>query len=346
MSPVPGRAWRLGASALLAALFLLAPVPGARAEEAGQGAAPSAASEEQSAAQALPFGDPGASAPPAAPAAVQSPARLSNPAPMYWVIEAGEAKVHIFGTIHLGRPELADPPPEALAAFDAADRLVAEISSKEMSNAGLASLALVFRSRLPAGKAIADYLSRHDVAALKRALGKKGYSTYENYEPWIISLALSAQALAKAGYDERYGLDRRLYARAAGRPVEGLDTVAGQLALLDSGSLEEQAAALSLVIRDFLSGDTERESRELLSAYEAGDGETLSRILDDSRAESLKGGADGGAFERVFADRNRAWAGKIAGFLAQGGSWFIFAGSGHFFGGGSVFAELAALGVL
>lgn len=264
---------------------------------------------------------------------------------MYWVIEGEGAAVHVLGTIHLGSPDLPDPPGEALAAFDSADRLVGELSSAEMASAAFAVVGLVARSMLPEGLSVGDYLSRHDAAALRRVFGKR-WSSFERLEPWLVNFLLQAEIMARAGFDERYGLDRRLYARAGDREVAGLDTLAGQLALFDAGGAEDQAAALSVSLRGLLSGDSEEEAKLLLDAYKAGDADALALLFAGYRGGLEPGGPEEAEYERVFAVRNRLWAGKIASWLDEGGTWFVFAGAGHFLGEGSVFDELRALGAL
>ncbi|MBL8968380.1 MAG: TraB/GumN family protein [Spirochaetaceae bacterium] len=283
--------------------------------------------------------------PAAAARAGRGPALLSNPAPMYWVLESEGARVHVFGTIHLGSPGLADPPPEVLAAFDGADRLVAEVSSDEMATAGLAMIGPIMRSTLPVGETIGDYLSRHDTAALKRVFGRR-WSSIERMEPWLVSLMLQAELLSGSGYDESRGLDRRLFKRAGERPVLGLESLRDQFALLRAGSAREQAAGLSKLLHDFLDGDAERRNRELFSAYESGDAAAMADILEGARLELLEADPSGQAYALLFTNRNRAWAKKIALWLDEGGNWFLFAGAGHFFGDTSVFEELRALGVL
>ncbi|MBO7486177.1 MAG: TraB/GumN family protein, partial [Spirochaetaceae bacterium] len=51
-------------------------------------------------------------------------------------------------------------------------------------------------------------------------------------------------------------------------------------------------------------------------------------------------------YKKMFDERNKKWADKIADYLKQGGKTFIFAGTGHFTGDNSVFSYMRKNGTL
>ena len=87
-------------------------------------------------------------------------------------------------------------------------------------------------------------------------------------------------------------------------------------------------------------------TNDLYEAYLANDAKklesilTLSRMADEARGEFYRA-----YYNKLFTERNKAWADKILQYLDEGGTTFIFAGCGHFVGHDSVFANLEKRGI-
>jgi uncharacterized protein YbaP (TraB family) len=281
-----------------------------------------------------------------APAAAE-PAALSSPAPMAWLVKGDKASIYVLGTIHVGTappPAFAGPTAEAFAS---ADTLLAELGTADYAASCPASVKLIQEALLPDQGSIADRLSPACKEAAVSFLGDQAFAVLARFKPWVLSLALLQAVYAQAGLDPRYGLDARAYELAGDRVVTGLDSLEDQLALLSEGTVDEQLASLEAAIPRIADGSSARESAELLRAYEADDRDGVARLLASSIEEGLRANpADKGSIDRIFHDRNAAWAKKLSALLEQGGDYFLFAGVGHFVGPGSVFDEMRAIGAL
>lgn len=274
-------------------------------------------------------------------------ARIESTAPFLWTIESGNgAVVHVYGTIHVADDRLYPLPEPAMAAFDDASGLVGEISSDE--HEGLAAIlgGVIARALLPAGASYESLLGEDELGILKERSGSR-YASYSRLMPWVVELAMIGSATG--ALDPMAGIDLYLYARAreAGRGVRGLETAREQIVALSGGSLAFQAGSLGLTLASIADGSLASDTSELYEAYLAGDEEGVAAMLAAANEEILAVVPDAKAYmERIWLDRNRAWAGTIARLIGEGGTWFVFAGCGHFLGEGSVFDELGKMGVL
>ena len=167
-----------------------------------------------------------------------------------------------------------------------------------------------------------------------------GTRTLQMMRPWLAAITLTVAPLVKAGLDPAHGVDKQLKAqmRAAGKPVLGLETAAGQIRFLADLPAPVQLAMLRATLRDMArSGD---ELRTLIDAWEAGDTATLARIEDtDLRQQQPQ------LYQRLLVQRNEAWAAKINAMLQHPGTRFIAVGAAHLAGADSVQAQLRKVGI-
>ena len=72
------------------------------------------------------------------------------------------------------------------------------------------------------------------------------------FEPWFAGITVSVMALQSHGYDVQHGVEQVIQAEArkAGKSGCGLETLDGQLGMLDSLSPELQAEILLQAIED------------------------------------------------------------------------------------------------
>ena len=124
--------------------------------------------------------------------------------------------------------------------------------------------------------------------------------------------ALVVPELPRAGFDPALGLDRHFYdrAKAAGRPVRGLETAAYQVERLerpaDAGAGRD-AEGHARRRRD----PGRRRSTTIVTAWRSGDVATLERLLLQSFRESPE------IYQRLLVDRNRDWVPQIAPCAAE-----------------------------
>lgn len=156
---------------------------------------------------------------------------------------------------------------------------------------------------------------------------------------FLASARLAIAAGRARGLKPANGADvvLRAEAEADGKRISGLESAAGQRAMLDRMPAPSRAAALpaspaTVSTLAALIG-------QMQAAWNRGDQGIFAAMIDQMRQTSPAG------YATLFTDRNRDWAGWIARRLDQPGTVFVAVGAGHLVGRDSVQAKLSALGV-
>jgi uncharacterized protein YbaP (TraB family) len=160
----------------------------------------------------------------------------------------------------------------------------------------------------------------------------------ERMKPWLAAMTLAVPALRRAGFDPAFGVDRHFYdrAKAAGRPVRGLETVAYQIERLDSLPMPVQVEMLRAVLGDV---DTQVASvGAIVSAWTSGDVAALERLLLQEFRASPE------VYQRLLVERNRAWTPQIAACADEPAPCLVVVGGAHLVGPDSVVAMLRQAG--
>lgn len=259
--------------------------------------------------------------------------------PALWRITDGDREAWLFGTIHAvprGERWLS---PAIVRAAGRSDRLVLEVTGLAAERRSRAIFERLGRS--PGLPPLAERLDPADAAAL-RALERHAPAAMAGlaaYESWAAALLLNAAAASRLALSSEEAAEAVLTRRfeAAGKPVEGLETIEGQLGLFDGLDEADQRALLAQAVRE--AGDAARLYAELHAAWAAGDTARLERqfLAPLARAPALR---------RVLVDeRNRQWAAHIdADLRGRPGRVLIAVGAGHLLGPDGVQARLARLG--
>lgn len=236
---------------------------------------------------------------------------------------------HLLGTVHLSEDELHFDPAVA-RALDASDTLVLEIAPQDMEPASLVAVA-VEKGHFRDGRTLDRVVAPETWQALERRVAGFGLEAddFRPMEPWYALLTLQMLALQREGYDVAKGVETQLAADAeeSGRPMQGLETPAEQLAVLD----ELPFALQERQLREFLAEDgvEDADLSVLLDAWRKGDDARLERELfaELERDPSLTP-----YYERFFFQRNDRMARGIAERVDAGGRWFVAVGAGHVVG--------------
>ena len=291
-------------------------------------------------AAALLAGAPRAFAQDAAPD--HSPAAIvpaTGQGPALWSISDADSTIYLFGTIHVLRPETPWGSAKVDAAFEASDDLILEFSNPDDQ----AALVPIFRQYgFSPDRPLSDLLTADELADLDAAARTVGGTAagMETLRPWLAAISLAMAPLVRAGYDPGSGAELLLKARAvaAHKPVGGLETADGQIAMIAGLSEETQLAILRSTLEEFDEAMTGVDA--LVSAWAAGDVEAINRmIVVEMRAQSQE------VYDALLVRRNTAWADQIQTLLAGSGTTFIAVGSAHLAGDDSVQEILEARGV-
>lgn len=252
--------------------------------------------------------------------AVAAPAGGRFDSGLLWRIEpAGAAPSYLFGTMHSDHPEVVKLAAPVQQAFDRADALTLEVSLDAQSLLAMAAALIMSNGRTLETLLGADLFERAVEAMAGHGVDA---ALVARMKPWAVAVTLMT-ARTRSGAV----LDRVLYQRALtdAKPVDGLETVAEQVALFDGLSLQEQVELL----RDSLDHlpDIDRMLVDLRQAWLRRD---LARLVEINQATLRDSDPQfAAAFnQRVILDRNQRMAERMESRLRQGGH-FIAVGALH-----------------
>lgn len=229
-----------------------------------------------------------------------------------WMVRDDDTTIYLFGTFHAldGRT----PWFEGMIrnAFAASDELVLETVIPD------------FAAPAPAPKPFKSYSSP--------AINAGG--------SFLASTRMALNAGKGQGMNFDLGADAILKREAAqsGKPVVGLESFQGQLAMLT----QVPAAPVRPATRRQgaqVMGQLATAMAQLQQGWKRGDSEVFAGMLDDMRTSSPA------AYRMMFVRRNAQWAQWISRRLDQPGTVFVAVGAGHLSGSDSVQNKLAMLGV-
>ncbi len=252
--------------------------------------------------------------------------------PAMWKIEHKGKTSYLFGSIHVGDKSMYPLPKKVMDAFSASNTLAVEADVTKVNQMEMAQtiqkLALDLENPLP------TVLSEKT---------KKQYDVYcetetatcnmvKVFEPWMAAMTIEVMGVMKAGYSDKLGIDQFFLTGANNKEIVELESIQGQLELLDSMPKELQ----DFMMLGAISKDSE-DFEELMKAWKTG-------ALDEFMQEAEKDVKDLGISEEVanqFNDiflyqRNQVMADGIADLIKQGKSVFAVVGAAHYAGENSV----------
>jgi uncharacterized protein YbaP (TraB family) len=246
--------------------------------------------------------------------------------PALWLVTDGPRTVWLFGSVHLlpkGGFSVGGALAEALAD---ADRVCMEIDSDAEDEATAASVTLA-RAVDPGGRDLFELLGS-DADRVRGAAEDAGIplEALAMFEPWFAGLTVSVMALQARGYDVEHGVEQIIQAeaRAAGKTGCGLETLDGQLGMLDGLPAELQAEILLQAIDEASEIDTLIEP--MLAAWRAGD----ERGLERSLGEDFEGYPE--LADVLIYRRNARWANEVAAMLDGDEDVLLVVGAMHLVG--------------
>ena len=258
--------------------------------------------------------------------------------PALWEVTGGESTVWLFGSVHL-LPEGGFTVGDELAeALDEAERLCLEIDTGAEDEAATSAVTLA-RAVDPEGRDLFELLGS-DADDVRDAAAEAGVplEALAMFEPWFAGLTVSVLALQAHGYDVQHGVEQIIQAEArdAGLPSCGLETLDGQLGLLDGLPDTLQKEILMQAIEE--AGSIESLIEPMLDAWRRGDEAGLERSLE----EDFEGYAE--LAEALIYRRNERWAGQVSKMLEDDEDVLVVVGAMHLVGDRGLPALLAERG--
>ncbi len=258
-----------------------------------------------------------------------------------WTVEGRHNTVYLLGSVHLLRDSDGALPGAAEAAYADAERVVMEIDLDDPAVADPGALLdeMQRAALLPAGTTLRSALGA-DYEAIAGQVAEAGLDLelLEPFAPWFVATLLMQVELAERGFRPELGIEQRIAERAARdrKPIEGLETPAGQFTLLARLPPPVQKRFLEMTLEETGSMDTELE--QLIEAWRAGDAAALAELLTDAYEEFPE------LYGPLTEDRNRAWVEQLEPMLDDRDDYLVVVGALHLVGRNSVVELLRGRG--
>jgi uncharacterized protein len=256
-----------------------------------------------------------------------------------WKATGAQGTVYLVGSVHMLTKDYYPLSPALDQAFKESDLLVEELDLAEML-APESQLAMLTRGMLPSGQSLDAVVSKETfemVSARATSLGLP-IDPLKRFKPWALALMLLGMEWQKAGFEPDLGLDKHFYdrAKAEGKAVQGLETVAFQISRFDEMSMADQDRLLQQSLKEL---ETEKAAvKTMVNAWRAGDVATIEKIvLQDVKDDPVM-------YRRLIVERNQNWLPRIQELFTRAKPAFVVVGAAHLIGPDGLLATLRARG--
>ncbi len=259
-------------------------------------------------------------------------------APALWTLADDDTTIHIFGTVHLLRPDLEWRSDTFDTAFSAADKVVFEVDMKSEAAQRAIATDFLARGMFQDGRTLKEVLNDEDEAVISAAFDSLGVpiDAMNTFEPWMASVNLGVMQLVNDGYDPNSGVETVLEAEAieSGKSFGYLETISQQADAFDLLPEDEQISILYETA--LLLEESPRMLDLLVDEWADGDVSGIGSLVANPEGY----GFTDAAYESLLVVRNKAWVPQIEAMLEEPGSVFIAVGAGHLAGPDSVITML------
>ena len=246
--------------------------------------------------------------------------------PALWRVTGGEGTVWLFGSVHLLPQGGFAVGGELAKAIGGARRVCMEIDPNADDEAAKTSITLA-RAVDPKGRDLFELLGPDaDRVRAKSEDAGVPLDALAMFEPWFAGITVSVMALQAHGYDVQHGVEQVIEtaARQGGKPGCGLETLDGQLGMLDGLPMNLQAEILLQAIDE--AKDVDQLIGPMLEAWRAGDEAGLEKSLE----EDFDGYPE--LADVLIYSRNARWADQVSDMLRDGDEVLIVVGAMHLVG--------------
>lgn len=256
-----------------------------------------------------------------------------------WRVKGDHNTMYLLGSVHVLSKHAYPLKPALERAFDDSNQVVFEIDLTQFTPR---SFRQEFKrtALYPSGQSLSKKLSPGTIELLKSILPDYGLTLdkVERFKPWFLAEWLSSRALEMAGFSDQLGVDFYFYhkAKAAGKPVLGLETLRDQAQIFDSFNDQESELYLVSTISG-LPAYAVMVGR-LVDAWKDGDVGLLDQLLNQDKR------SDPTTHDVLFSKRNSKWMPEIERFAHESGNYLIIVGAGHLVGDDGVVAQLKRAG--
>ena len=273
-----------------------------------------------------------------APQATTGSTSARTATPALWKLSDDDTTIYLFGSFHALPDDVDWQTPELETAIDAADELVLEVKTDDVTSVASAFTKLAVSPGLPP---LADRVPKDKRDELKTFVDKSGLPSVslDAFETWAAGITLTGVILQETDFAAENGVEGVLTKRfrAKGKRIGQLETIEEQLGLFDGLSEEDQRSFLVSVLDNPKALNTELE--QLLDVWSNGDQDAIGRLFDKELRE------EPGLRAVLLTKRNANWVEQLEKRLDTPGTVLVAVGAGHLAGPGSVQELLAKRGI-
>lgn len=266
------------------------------------------------------------------------------PGPPLWRLQHGDAPGSgwLFGSVHAGLDADERLPPAVEAAWARADVLAIEIDV--MARWSQLRDLYAAAAPLPGDDTIEGLLGADRAAAIRTHfdIDEPRWARLRRLAPWALLALLAGHEASIAARTARPGLEARFLeeARRRAMPIVELEQAGEQVEALAGARLEAQADWLWRRFESMRAG--ERLAEAIVAAWRAGDDARLASLKTDAWGDARDGS---GPRARMFGERDRRIAGRLAALLERPRTVFTLVGAFHLVGEDALPGILAGHGV-
>ena len=247
-------------------------------------------------------------------------------AQILWKVQSPQNTIYLAGSIHVLQKDHYPLHHEFDDAFNASSRLIFEVDLDGLSSP-LAQMNMLRKGLYLNGETLPTVLSPESYATAKAGLAGLGQQIedFHRLKPWMVATAVMALELQKLGFESAYGVDRHFFekAKAAGKDIQGLETVEFQLNLFDQLSPSIQEQFLLQTLEDLKNLGT--QVSDMVEAWKQGNVQQLEALL-----------AGMGEYpelnQALVINRNHDWLPHVERALQEKKPFFIVVGALHLLG--------------
>jgi len=244
-----------------------------------------------------------------------------------WLLESGESKIYLLGSIHAMKPDMYPLAAPIEAAFRESHKIVFEVDLTRLNETTMSQVMKQYGFYTPPASIESD-LSVETLSLLKNYLRDNNLklANVRQMKPWFLMLTIGQKELSKYGFEPRYGIDHIMQQRALekGKEILQLESFGTQIELLSGDPIEVQELSLKVSLEEMpsLKGHLD----ELISAWEIGDADEMLRLAMAGSDEHPQLNEQ---MYNLIVKRNMQMTDKIRGYVAASGTYFVVVGALH-----------------
>jgi uncharacterized protein YbaP (TraB family) len=257
-----------------------------------------------------------------------------------WKVQSSQNTIYLAGSIHVLQKHHYPLHHVFDDAFNESSRVIFEVDLDAQSSL-LTQMNMLRKGLYLNGESLTNVLSPGSYATAKVKLTELGMhiEDFHRMKPWMAATAVMALELQKLGFESAYGVDRHFFekAQAAGKDIQGLETVKFQLDLFDKLPLLIQEQFLLQTLEDLKTLDI--QVGEMVKAWKHGNARYLETLL-------VGMGEYPELHQALVVNRNNDWLPYIEQALQEKEPVFIVVGALHLLGKEGLVAALQKKGYI